>query len=52
MMVLMIATILASFALGVTLAYGACYALFILFRMHTHSAKPAPLPMRTKIVHP
>lgn len=52
MMVLMISTILASLALGVTIAYALCSALFTLFRIHTRARRPVPLPMQRKIAHP
>jgi hypothetical protein len=52
MMVLMISTILASLALGVTIAYALCSALFTIFRIHTQGKRPAALQMHTKIAHP
>jgi hypothetical protein len=48
MMLLVISAILASLALGVTLAYAVCLALFTLFRIHVQTQRPAPLSMRTK----
>jgi hypothetical protein len=42
MMLLVISAILASFAFGVTVAYGICNLLFTLFRMHVRASQPAP----------
>lgn len=47
MMLLVISAILASFAFGVTVAYGVCNLLFTLFRMHVRATQPAaPLHAR------
>ncbi len=51
MMLLVISAILASLALGVTIAYAVCLALFQLFRVHVRAQSPAPLRMHTKIAH-
>ena len=48
MMLLVISAILASFALGITIAYAACSALFMLFRMRVEAQTPTRLPMQTK----
>lgn len=55
MMLLVVSAILASLALGVTIAYATCSILFTLFRMHVRAKSladsPASLPMRAKVVH-
>jgi hypothetical protein len=51
MMLLVISAILASLALGVTIAYAACCGLFMLFRMRVRAQSPAQLRMQTKIAH-
>ena len=51
MMLLVISAILASLALGVTISYGLCSALFTLFRMRVQAQSPARLPMQTKTAH-
>lgn len=51
MMVLVVSAILASLAMGVTLAYGLCSAMFSLFRMHVKATAPARLPMQPKTAH-
>lgn len=51
MMLLVISAILASLAMGVTIAYGVCSALFTLFRMHVRTKSVAPLRMQTKTAH-
>lgn len=48
MMLLMVSTALASLAIGVTIAYALCSALFALFRMHVRSHRSVPLRMQTK----
>lgn len=50
MMLLMISTALASLAIGVTIAYALCSALFALFRMHVRSHSPVRLRMHAKAV--
>lgn len=51
MMLLVISAILASFALGVMIAYWLCSALFTVFRMHVQTRTRTPLPMQTKPAH-
>ena len=51
MMLLVVSAILASLAMGVTLAYALCLALFTLFRVHVRAQSPARLRMQTKTVH-
>ena len=51
MMLLVVSAILASLAVGVTLAYGLCSALFTLFRIHTRVKRPVPIAMQTKIAN-
>jgi hypothetical protein len=51
MMLLVVSAILASLAIGVTIAYGLCSALFMLFRIHTQANSPAPIRMQTKIAN-
>lgn len=51
MMLLVISAILASFALGITIAYAACSALFTLFRMRVQAQTPPRLHMQTKVAH-
>lgn len=48
MMVLMVSTALASLALGVTLAYGLCSALFAIFRMHVRTHATTSFQVQTK----
>jgi hypothetical protein len=50
MMLLMISTALASLALGVTIAYALCSALFAIFRMHVRTHVAAPLGIQAKPV--
>lgn len=49
MMLLAISAILASLAIGVTIAYGLCSALFAIFRMRVRAQNPARLRMQAKI---
>jgi uncharacterized membrane protein len=51
MMLLVVSAILASLALGVTIAYALCLALFTLFRIHVRAQSPVRLRMQTKTVH-
>lgn len=51
MMLLVISAILASFALGVTVAYALCSALLTLFRMRAQAESLARLRMQTKTAH-
>jgi len=48
MMLLVVSAILASLAMGVTIAYALCTALFALFRMRVRAHSPARLRMQTK----
>ncbi len=52
MMLLVISAILASLAMGVTIAYGLCTALFALLRVHVRSHGPARLHIHPESVHP
>ncbi len=44
MMLLVVSAILASLAMGVTIAYALCCALFTLFRVHTRTQARTPVP--------
>ena len=48
MMLLVISAILASLAMGVTIAYAVCVALFTLFRIQVRAHSPVPLRMQPK----
>ncbi len=48
MMLLVISAILASLAMGVTIAYALCSALFTLFRIHVQGQRPAPLRIHSE----
>ncbi|MHB8303142.1 MAG: hypothetical protein ACYDC6_09960 [Acidobacteriaceae bacterium] len=48
MMLLMISTALASLAMGVTLAYAVCLALFTVFRMRVQQHAAATLRIQSK----
>ena len=52
MILLVISAVLAALALGVTIAYGVCLALFALFRIHVSSHRPATLHIEPKTAHP
>jgi hypothetical protein len=51
MMLLVISAILASLAIGVTIAYALCNALFALFRMRVRAHSPARLQIHAKIAN-
>ncbi len=51
MMLLVISAILASLAMGVTIAYALCSVLFVLFRTRVRAQSPAGLPMQAKTAH-
>lgn len=51
MMLLMISTALASLAMGVTVAYALCSALFAIFRMHVRAQVAAPLRIQPKAIN-
>ena len=48
MMLLMISTVLASLAMGVTIAYALCSLLFLLFRTHVRAHRTVPLRIHAK----
>ena len=48
MMLLVVSAIFASLAMGVTIAYALCSALFALFRVRVRAQRPAQLQMQTK----
>lgn len=50
MMLLVVSAVLASLALGVTLAFWLCSALFMLFRMNTRAKRSIAITMQTKTV--
>lgn len=51
MMILMVSTALASLAMGVTIAYALCNALFALFKMHGRARSFNPVPVEAKTTH-
>jgi hypothetical protein len=45
-LVVLVCAVLASLASGVMVAYGACIAMFGLFRMHAKQVAPVKSPVR------